>query len=329
MKKKLQENKNKYDLFQNENYVPIYSKSWWMDIVCGCDNWGVWIYEKNGVMLAAATLFFQKRGEYNYITKAMLTQFNGIIFAHNIDSKDATKASFEEKVINEFTIFISKLNIDVYEQQYSTTFTNYLPFFWNGYKAIPRYSYIIESDFSLEDVWDKMSSKIRAIVKKGQRNCIITENVDPELFYKEHNKVYDKQGLSCPFSMELFKKIYSGCMDRNSGKIVCALTDEGNIASGQFIIWDEKYVYMIIGGSMPEFQNLDTYSALVWNAIEFSRSKNLGFDFEGSMIKRISKGYREYGVNPKQYFRIRKIFSAEILKGECINEIKEILRDNE
>ena len=28
-------NKDKYELFCQQTYVPIYSKPWWMDVVCG------------------------------------------------------------------------------------------------------------------------------------------------------------------------------------------------------------------------------------------------------------------------------------------------------
>ncbi len=36
-------NKEKYQAFCEHTYVPIYSKPWWMDAVCGPENWDVWL----------------------------------------------------------------------------------------------------------------------------------------------------------------------------------------------------------------------------------------------------------------------------------------------
>lgn len=73
---------------------------------------------------------------------------------------------------------------------------------------------------------------------------------------------------------------------------------------------------------MPEYQNLETYNALIWNSIKFAHEKGLKYDFEGSVIKRISKSFREFGGDPKPYFRIRKVFNPEIVRQEAEDLIK-------
>ncbi len=69
-------------------------------------------------------------------------------------------------------------------------------------------------------------------------------------------------------------------------------------------------------------QNLDTYEALIWEAIKFTYAKKLRYDFEGSVIKRIAKSFREFGATPYCYFRIRKVFNPDILREECESSIK-------
>ena len=78
----MENEKNRYDLFCKKNYIPIFSKPWWMDAICGEENWNVWIYEKSGTIQAAMPYYMQKRGDYNYITKAPLTQNNGLIISY-------------------------------------------------------------------------------------------------------------------------------------------------------------------------------------------------------------------------------------------------------
>lgn len=310
------DNKEKYISFCEKVYVPVFSKPWWMDAACGPGNWDVWLCENGSEVLAAMPYYREQRGEYHYITKAWLTQNNGIIFNYPKGAKAVAKQAFEEKVIDAACKFIRSLNPDVYEQQFHYSFQNWLPFFWNRYSAITRYTYVLEDLENTEEVWERISSKCRGIIKKGQKNAEPKTGLDVETFYNEHEKVYLKQGLPCPFSMEQWKGLYRACRDHEACEIFYAQEAGGNVASVMFLVWDEESVYLLLGGSMPQYQNLDTYDALIWEGIQFAAARGLKFDFEGSVIKRISKSFREFGGEPKPYFRIRKVFNPEIMRAE-------------
>lgn len=320
------DNKEKYKSFCEKVYVPIYSKPWWMDAVCGSDNWDVWLYQNGNEVSAAMPYYTEQRGEHHYITKALLTQNNGIIFNYPKGTKAVAKQGFEEKVIDAACEFIQSLNLDVYEQQFHYSFQNWLPFFWNRYTAVTRYTYVLENLENIEEVWGRISSKWRGIIKKGQKNAEIKRNLDAEVFYREHEKVFLKQGLSCPFSYDQWIRLYTTCKKNQSCEIFYALENGGNVASVMFLVWDEESVYQLLGGSMPLYQNLDTYDALIWEGIKFAAEKGLKYDFEGSVIKRISKSFREFGGEPKPYFRIRKVFNPEIMRAETEKAIMENLR---
>lgn len=316
-------NKEKYIQFCKKVYVPIYSKAWWLDAVCGSENWDVWLYLNGDEVLAAMPYYMEQKGEYRYITKALLTQNNGIIFNCPEGAKFIASQIYEERVINAACEFIESLNLDVYEQQFHYNFQNWLPFFWNRYTAITRYTYVLEELNDIEEVWQRVSSKYRGKIKKGQNKAKIERGLEAEKFFKEHEKVFLKQGLKCPFSMEQWARIYRVCKEHDACEIFYALEKGGNIASVLFLIWDEKSVYQLLGGSMPLYQNLDTYDALIWEGIKFAAEKGLKYDFEGSVIKRISKSFREFGGEPKPYFRIRKVFNPDIMRAETEKAIAE------
>ena len=171
---------------------------------------------------------------------------------------------------------------------------------------------------NIEEVWQRVSSKYKKNIKKGYKNAAIKEGLDYKKFYEEHEKVFLKQGLRCPFSFETWEKIYQGSQINRCGKILYAEEcGVGNIASVLFLIWDDESVYHLLGGSIPEYQKLETYNALTWEGIKFASEKGLKYDFEGSVIKRISKSFREFGGEPKSYFRIRKVFNPEIVRQEA------------
>lgn len=52
--------RKKYNQFCKRVYVPIYSKSWWMDAVCLPENWDVWLYEKEGDICAVMLIIRNK-----------------------------------------------------------------------------------------------------------------------------------------------------------------------------------------------------------------------------------------------------------------------------
>lgn len=319
-------NKEAYLAFTKNNPVSIYCQSWWMDAICGADNWDVWLYRKGDEILAAMPYYMERRGDYRYITKAPLTQSNGIVFRHDPKAKLQKRASFEEKVIDAAVAWLAEQGLDVYEQQYSHTFTNWQPFFWNRFKCILRYTYVIEDTSDLAAVQADYSAKLRNDMKKGMRSAASVEVLDPDTFYREHEKIYTKQNLSCPFSYELWMRLYNACIENNSGTTLCIRNHTGEISSLAFFVWDGSYVYLLMGGAIPDHSAESTFSCLVHKGIELASEKGLGFDFEGSMIKRIAKAFRDFGGVPMPYYRIRKIYNPEILRREAEQEVFELER---
>ncbi len=315
--------KSDYNRFikDSEIYIPIYSYPWWLDAVCGSENWDVWICRQDDGIVAAMPYYFENRNDYKYITKAPLTQNNGILFYYPEGTSYIRKQIIREKVINCACDFIESMNIDVYEQQFHYSFDNYLPFFWRGYKAIPRYTYVIDTvGKAEEELWNSLSSKQRKNIRKGKRNGNYSENIDKDTFYTQHEKVFTKQGLKCPFTLEQWNRLYSNAIVNDSGKIACYKDNDGNITSLIFYVWDKRSFYLLLGGSIPEYQTLETYCALIWDGILQASNRGLVFDFEGSMIMRISKAFREFGGIPREYYRIRKVFNKDIAFRELEDE---------
>lgn len=72
-------NKDKYrHLLETEKTIPIFSRDWWMDAVCGEDNWDVLLVEKNGEIVASMPYYIHKKYGLTVITQPTLTQTNGM-----------------------------------------------------------------------------------------------------------------------------------------------------------------------------------------------------------------------------------------------------------
>jgi hypothetical protein len=314
-------NKEKYSKFIKSTYVPIFSKPWWLDVVCGEYNWDVWIYEKGDEFWAAMPYYIEYRNNYKFITKPKLTQNNGLIIKYPNEQKISTKQEYEEKVINSVMDFIDNFDLDVYEQQYHYYLENWLPFFWRNCTSTVRYTYVIENTENIDNVFNNFSPNCRKNIRKGERTSKLFFDLPYDKFYYEHEKIFKKQSLVCPFTFELWEKLYFESQANNCGKIIYSKDDIGNITSLMFVVWDEKSLYPLLGGVIPEYSNTQSYSFLTYESIKIASEKKLMYDFEGSVIKRINHSFRDFGGTPKRYYRIRKIYNEDIL----IKEAKEYM----
>lgn len=314
--------KEEFAEFCKKTYVPIFSKPWWLDTVCGENNWDVWLYRLGTENVAAMPYFITNRDGYQIITKGLLTQNNGLIISYPPNQTQVKKQKYEEKIINAAVQMINELDIDLYEQQFHYSFRNFLPFFWEHFSIIPRLTYVIEDTSSMEMVWVNVSSNYKNTIRKGQKYIHSFEEIDADRFYCEHEKIFSRQELPCPFSKQLWEQLYNAVVNHDAGKIFTAQDANGNVLSLAFLVWDEESVYLLLGGAVPEYSSLQTYTALVYHCIEFASERGLKFDFEGSVIKRINHSFREYGGIPKEYYRIRKVYNPKIILEEAQQQIQ-------
>ena len=321
-------NKEKYAEFCKITYIPIYSKPWWLDSVCGPENWDVWMYDNGEEALASMPYYMEQRGKYRYITKAPLTQNNGLLFKRDDTRKPVTVAELQEKVINAACEFIKEQHLDVFEQQFHRSFQNWSPFFWNNYTCILRYTYVIEDTSDMEKVAEDFSANYRKNIRKGQRLTQVSMDITKETFFEEHEKIFLKQGLTSPISREFWYGLFEACQAHEAGQLICAKDETGNIHSLMYVIWDEETAYPILGGYMPEFSNSQSYPALTYHSICMAHDRGLAYDFEGSMIQRIAKSFRQFGGTPMPYYRIRKVFNPEIVRKEAEDYIRLVQNEN-
>lgn len=302
-------NKERYKILcEKEKTIPLFSQYWWMNTVCKEDEWDVFLVGDENNIIAAMPYYMTIRENKKIITKAKLTQNNGIWIKYPENQKLSTRLSYEEKIINQVCDFIESLSLDKYEQQYHYRFTNWLPFFWRYYKEITRYTYVIENTLDIKKIREEYSAKIRNQINNAKKILKVYETDDLEKFYFVNKLSFDRQNIEIPYSFEFFKKLYEECNKHNCCKLLFAKDQENNIHSVAMIVWDEDSVYYLLNGTDPEFKKYQGNALLIDRSIEIAHELGKKFDFEGSVIKGIEQSFRQYGGMPKPYFRIYKEF---------------------
>lgn len=313
------------ELYRNlcniETSIPIFSRDWWMDAVCGEENWNVILGVKGGQVVAALPYYFIKNKKGIVIDQPMLTQTNGIWIKYPKDQKFSARLAYEKQIINEIIDDIEKLNICSYNQNFKYNFTNWLPFYWRNFEQTTRYSYVINDLTDIKKIFDNFDCTKRQNIKKAEKIVKVKYDLGCNMFYENHKMTLKQQDEIISYPYKLFERIYNACYKRNQGKVFYAIDELNNIHGALFIVWDENSAYTLINTIDPKYRYSGAASLLVYEAIKYVSDYTKVFDFEGSMIENVESSYRKFSNEQKQYFNIRKEYKKRYLFYILVKDI--------
>lgn len=297
--------KDKYrQLCNKETNLPLFSRDWWLDTVCGETLWDVLLVEEKGKILASFPLYIPHQG---IITMPPYTQTMGPWFAPEPADAKYTRTLGKHQAICK--VFTDALKIYPHFLQYfSYRITDWLPFYWEGYKQTTRYTYLLNNIRDEQSLWENMSSNIRRNITKAKEKQGITvkKGIPVDDFLRIQALTFKRQQLSAPKEREILKKIISVCRQRNQGDLWGAYDDKGNLHAVAFIAWQESSAYYLAGGGDPELRASGAHSLVLWEGIRFTAQYTDLFDFEGSMIPGVERFFREFGAIQTPFFTITK-----------------------
>lgn len=306
------------DLADESPQGSLFHKSWWLETVAQ-NNYEILAIKKNGKILAAWPLTYKKFAGMKLILLPQLTPKLGIIFAPSQKEKYSEKLSEEIDLETELIKLLPKHCF--FKQHFSSEFTNWLPFYWAGYRQTTRYTYVIDDLSDIDKVWDNIrystKRKINMAIKHGIK---IEHNLGSDKLYELNEKTFKRQKLSVPYSREYLRRIEEACKKRNASKMFFAVDETGQIHAAVYIIYDSKTAYYLIGGGDPSLNKYGAHFLALWEAIKFASKVSQSFDFEGSIHKNIEPVFRGFGGIQKPYM--------EITKGNfIINTAYEVLKN--
>ncbi|QVM92793.1 GNAT family N-acetyltransferase [Pseudomonas entomophila] len=301
-------------LCEVESTVPLFSQSWWLDAVAG-DAWDVVFCEKKGVVLGSMPFVLKKKGLFTLFAMPSLTQHLGP-WVRPIEGKMSKRLSYEKDVLTDLVETILSRRFDYFDSNWSYAKTNWLPFYWAGFKQTTRYTYVLE-DLSCTDVlWEQLQENVRREVRKaeGRFNLRVRDDLGVDEFLKLNNLVFQRQGMQLPYTEDLVRRIDAACAERGCRTILIAEDAEGRRHAGVYVVWDEHSAYYLMGGGDPELRNSGATSLCMWEAIKRASAVTKAFDFEGSMIEPVERFFRGFGATQVPYFSVTKT-NSWLLKG--------------
>lgn len=303
------ETKTKYAEYCKNAELPIFNKNWWLDAVCGPDNWDVIVIEKDNRIIASWPYYLRKNIlRKTIISMPLQTQTLGPWLEYPSNIKYVNKISYEKKICRQLISLLPK--VFDFSQNFHYSITNWLPFYWAGFTQTTRYTYIIEDTSDLNKILENFDGSKRTDINKALNYKIkIIDNFHFIDFYNYHRDCLNNQGKHITYSEKLFTNIYNACTMNDSCKILAAIDDKNIIHAAIFLVYDSDCVYNLISAIDSKYRYSGASTLLFLETIKFAASLNLKYNFEGSMIEAIEDSYRKFGGRQVPYFSIRKTYS--------------------
>lgn len=292
------------ELCSKEESIPIYSKDWYLDAVCGKDNWDVALVVKSGEVFASLPYFIEKKLGFTILQMPKLTQVLGPWIKYPPGQKYETKLKHEEKIISELISLLPKFHY--FKQKFHHQYQNWLPFYWHGFTQTSNYTYVIEDTSNLYKVFDEFNGSTKRQVKKAEKILRVSESNDLEKFYEINKKSFEKNSMKIPYSFSFVKRLDEALHNHAARKILLATDEDNNLHAAIYLVYDSNSVYYLMGGIDNAFSSSGAQSLLMWKGIQLASQLGNTFDFEGSMIKQVERFFRSFGAQQKNIFRISK-----------------------
>lgn len=289
---------------QKKDSVLIFHQPWWLDAVCGEDQWDVSIcLDKEGHLQGGLPYFFQKKYGFVLMRQALLTPYMGPIIEYpRAQKKLAYKYAHEKKVID---LLIEGLPAYSYFNQHcDPSFTNGQPFYWNGMQQETYYTYVIQLDKQYQDIEKEFEGRVRTDIRKADTGLRFSETEDIDMFYQLNKKSFDHQKIEIPYSIDVLKRLDQALTSRQKRHIHIVEDEQGVPHAGAYVIKDQDAIYTLMIGSDPDLRKNGAVAMLISKIILTYKSKVDRLDFCGSMIEKFQRIFRSFGAEQVPYLRI-------------------------
>jgi Acetyltransferase (GNAT) domain len=287
--------------------MPLFCHDWYLDAVCGGEkHWQLALVRKNEAIVGAWPYFVKQKLGWRYVAMPPLARMMGpyIIPEYRHLRYDAAL----------YGALLDQLprDLSAFEQDFPYTVTNWLPFYWRGFRQTTRYSYEIPLH-DLEAARQSMTAEYRnRKIPKAAARLSVTHEGDRVDFLRVHNGSFRRQGLEAPISEAFFTRLDNVLAAHEARQYFFARDrTSGTIHAVAYLAWDKTTAWYLLAGDDPALRQSGASILLIWEAMRYA-AETLRlplFDFAGSMVQPIEHVRRQFGAQQRPYFRIERTWS--------------------
>jgi len=289
------------ELLSSSPQASIFATRWWLNAVAPGSFKILEVRNGAGILAAWPIVFLERYGIIHFVMPA-LTQKLGILFnpsSAKLVETQSTYQSLSEQLIDQLGPHGS------FHHNFHETFTDWLPFHWNGFSQTTRYTYVIDDLSSVDAMWDGMRSPQRRSIKKAEKQGLtIRDDLSLDEFLELNRKTFTRQGKQPLASDELIRRVDAACLANAGRSILSGVDSQGRVHAAVYIAWFGNTAFYLMGGSEPELRDSGAQLLAMWEALKMARSLVKRFDFEGSMLPQVERVFRGFGAKQIPYSSI-------------------------
>lgn len=302
---------------QKDSELPLFLHYDWVTAVAPPENWGVVFSGEPQDPKGFLVYFIKKKFGFRKITLPPLTPFMGPWVIYPEGQKRSQRYGHDKKVMDEL---IEQLpSHDDLILQFHPSVTNWLPFFWKGFREETKYTYRLQDTSDTQMLFDGMRGNIRRAVRKAAKKLEVSSSDSVEEIHDLKLKDYAAKGISLNYDRAYFRAIDRALAPKGARRILYATDGEGNVHGGIYLVMDGRTCYYLVGAIDPESKSDGAMSLLMWEGIQEASRQGLAFDFEGSMIEPIERYFRSFGAEQVPYHSIASTPSYLLRSAKALN----------
>ncbi len=283
--------------------LPLFMQPWYLDLVCEGGAWDAALVQKDGKTVAVLPYFLKQKLAWKYVTMPQLCKQMGPFLL-----PEYRNLKWEMRL---YQALIEQLPADLaaFEQNFNYTVSNWLPFYWKGFKQTTLYSYVLPLEDSEELIFNQIEKNYRQKIRAAANKIQLRHDLPLQELHRMLGLSFERQQLGNPIGLGFLQRLYTALEQQGCCKLFFA-TDlqTGQTHSAALLVWDKTSAYYLMSGDDPALRTSGAAVLLKWKAIQYTKNE-LGlplFDFEGSMIPGVEQGRRDFGAQQRPYFRVRR-----------------------
>ena len=285
--------------------LPLFMQPWYLDLVCSEGAWDAAVVEKNKQVVAVLPYFLKQKIGWRYVSMPPYCKQMGPFLAAPFRSPDWEMRLYEA--------LIEQLPpMAAFEQNFNYSVNNWLPFYWKGFKQSTMYSYVLSLEPEASVIFNNIAKNYRQKIRAAEARLELRHDLPLAELHRLVGASFSRQQLEPPVSFDFLNALYEGLSAHHCVRLFFALDPaEGRTHSAAMLVWDQTTAYYLMSGDDPVLRASGAAVWLKWEAVRYSKNalQLPIFDFEGSMLKGVEQGRRDFGAVQRPYFRVRKEWS--------------------
>ncbi len=296
-----------YEDFCHEQQIslPLFFQPYWLDAVCPNGEWdAVVIQDKNERVLAILPYIEVKKYGLKTIIGPPLSPYLGLWINYPPDCKNVIKYDWDNEIVEQV---LSQLpNFSYFQQSFHTGFRNWSPFYWADFQQFTHYSYKFEDTSDLDSIWKGIQSNQRNKIKRADQILHIEYATDIEPLFSITQQTFKEEKVHIPNYKTILSKIVEALSPRHQMHLLYAKTKDNRVVGAMLLVHDNQSAYNLCLGIDRTYKEISVGPYILWKGIEKSSELKLNFDFEGTMIKRVDKLFRDFNAPKVENYIIWK-----------------------